>query len=86
MGPFSIGLLGMKLPTLKFLVLMIIVCGTLHGILLDTFFAVVAMITLQNFGAETGQEILLVINLTWAITKVMVSKILLLLVACLVIS
>ncbi|KAL0397631.1 UNVERIFIED_CONTAM: Flowering time control protein FY [Sesamum calycinum] len=53
---------GMKLPRLRYRMRMITVFGTLHGILLDTFSAVVAMITQQNFGAEIGLEIQLVIN------------------------
>lgn len=60
---------------------MIMLCGTLHGILLDIFSAVVAMITQQSSGAEIGQETLLVINLAWVRPKVMVSKTLLLVVA-----
>lgn len=47
---------------LKFPMLMIIVYGILHGILLDIFFAVVAMITLQSSGAEIDQAILHAIN------------------------
>lgn len=60
---------------------MIMLCGTLHGILLDIFFAVVAMIIQQSSGAEIGQETLHVINLAWFRPKVMVSKTLFLVVA-----
>lgn len=35
-------------------------------------FAVVAMITQQSFGVEIGQETLLVINLMWVRTKVVI--------------
>lgn len=71
MDPFSTGLLGMKLLRLRFQMHMITVWGTLHGIRLDIFFAVVAMITQQNFGAEIDLEIQFVIKLTWAKTKAM---------------
>ncbi|KAI6704276.1 hypothetical protein NL676_013412 [Syzygium grande] len=67
---------------------MITVYGTLHGILLAICSAVVAMIMQPSFGAEIGQVILLVINLTWDPTKDqgMVNKTLLLLATYLAIS
>jgi hypothetical protein len=57
-APFVIGLWGMKTRRLKSQMLMITVFGILHGILLDIFFAVVAMITQPSFGAETGLQII----------------------------
>lgn len=84
--PFSIGLSGMKLRKLKFIMYMITLYGTWHGIPSDIFFVVVAMITPQSFGVGIGQGTLLVINLTWVRTKVMVNKMLPLLAACLEIS
>jgi len=86
--PFAIGLWGMKTRRLKSQMLMIViqkittVSGILHGILLDIFFAVVAMITTPSFGAEIGLEIIPEMSLRR--TKAIMNKVLA--TACLIIS
>lgn len=58
----SIGLSGMRFLRLKFLVHMRTVCGILLGTQLAIYLAAVAMIILQDFGAEIGLEIKPAIN------------------------